>query len=58
MIKRIYTSLLTLLLLTGCTPAVGFGIGGVVGGNNGGTEVIATQDGIHGQVVVGSDIVH
>ncbi|WP_158298180.1 hypothetical protein [Sulfurovum sp. NBC37-1] len=55
--KHIYFSLITLLLITGCSPAVGFGIGGVAGGSNGGTEVIATQDGIHGQIVAGGDIV-
>ena len=50
-----------LLLLTGCSSSssnIGFGIGGVVGGSNGGTEVIATQDGIHGRIAAGGDFVH
>lgn len=56
--KHIYFSLITLLLITGCSPAVGFGIGGVAGGSNGGAEVIATEDGVHGSVAVGGDFVH
>ncbi|WP_154806467.1 hypothetical protein [Sulfurovum lithotrophicum] len=54
--KHLFFTLAVLSLLTGCSSGVGFGVGGVVGGSNGGTEVIATQDGIHGQIVAGGDI--
>lgn len=56
--KYIYFALPVLLLLSGCASGVGFGIGGVAGGDNIGTEVVITQDGIHGSVAAGADIVH
>jgi len=56
--KHICFFTFALLFLTGCSPRVGFGIGGVAGGNNGGIEMTATQDGIHGSVVAGGDFVH
>ena len=56
--KYLYLFSLILFLLTGCAPSIGFGIGGVAGGNNGGMEMMATQDGIHGSVVAGGDFVH
>jgi len=46
-----------LLLLTGCTSGVGFGIGGVIGGPHGGTELLVTEEGIHGTITTGGDIV-
>jgi len=56
--RHLFFYWITLLLLTGCSTGIGFGIGGVVSGQNGGTEVIATQDGIHGRVAAGGDIVN
>jgi hypothetical protein len=49
---------LLLLMLTGCAPGVGFGIGGSIGGPYGGTEVLVTEEGVHGSVAVGGDFVH
>jgi hypothetical protein len=46
------------LLLTGCAPGIGFGIGGAVGGPGGGTEVLVTEEGVHGSVVAGGDFSH
>ena len=57
MMKYFAIATVTLLLFTGCASGIGFGVGGVVGGSNGGTEVIATQDGIHGQIAAGGDFV-
>ena len=56
--KHICSFTFALLFLTGCSPRVGFGIGGVAGGHNGGMEMIATQDGIHGSITAGGDFAH
>ncbi len=57
--KSILFSIITLILLSGCTPNIGLGIGVAGVSNDGiaGTEIIAdSQTGIHGSVVMGADI--
>ncbi len=57
--KSILFSIITLILLSGCTPSIGLGIGVAGVSNDGiaGTEIIAdSQTGIHGSVVMGADI--
>jgi hypothetical protein len=49
---------LSVFILTGCAPGIGFGIGGTVGGPYGGTEILVTEEGVHGTVVTGGDFVH
>jgi len=44
-----------LILITGCASGIGFGIGGAIGGPHGGTEVLVTEEGIHGTVVAGGN---
>ena len=56
--KHLFFYVVILLLLTGCSLNIGFGISGAAAGSNGGTEVIATQDGIHGRVVAAGDFVN
>jgi len=56
--KYIYFALFLLLLLNGCASGVGFGIGGAAKRDNIGTEVVITQDGIHGSVTTGADIIY
>jgi len=48
---------LSTLLLAGCTPSIGFGLGTTIGGPNGGADILITQDGVHGSVVAGGDFV-
>jgi hypothetical protein len=58
--KTITLSLFILLLITGCSPHMGVGIGGVTSiGNNGvGASEIHVDEtgGVHGSVGVGTDI--
>ena len=52
-------SFFVILVLTGCTPNIGVGIGGVVISDDGiaASEVLAdSQTGIHGSVTMGSDM--
>ncbi len=59
MMKIISLSLFILLLLVGCSPKIGVGIGGVAISDDGmaASEVIAdSQTGIHGSVTMGSDM--
>jgi len=53
----ILIALSTTIFIAGCTPEVGFAVGGYAGGPYMGTEVVATQDGIHGNVRIGGEIV-
>jgi len=47
------------LLLTGCASSnIGFGIGGIAGDSHGGTEVLMTEEGIHGSIAAGGDFVN
>lgn len=57
--KMISLSLLVILVLTGCTPNIGVGVGGVAISDDGiaASEVLAdSQTGIHGSVSMGSDM--
>ena len=60
--KLILSILFLILFLTGCTPSIGVGVGvaGVSNVGNGGvagTEIIAdSESGVHGSVVMGTDI--
>jgi len=57
--KPILFLIVTLLLLSGCTPSIGFGVG-VAGISNDGiasTEITAdSETGIHGNITAGTDI--
>jgi hypothetical protein len=59
--KRFYRLIffpVILFFLVGCAQNIGFGVGTAIGGSNGGTEILVTQDGIHGSVVAGDDSIH
>ena len=48
-----------MLFLTGCSPKIGMGVGGVVISDDGiaASEVLAdSQTGIHGSVIMGTDM--
>ena len=60
-LKKICFSLFIILSLTACSQNIGYGLGvaGITASDNNavGTEIIAdNQTGIHGSVVIGSDI--
>ena len=57
--KIILLSLCVMLFLTGCSPKIGVGVGGVVISDDGiaASEVLAdSQTGIHGSVIMGTDM--
>jgi len=59
--KLILSILSLMLFLTACTPSIGVGVGVAGVSNNGGgvagTEIIAdSETGVHGSVVMGTDI--
>ncbi len=59
--KFILSILSLMLFLTACTPSIGAGVGvaGVSnsGGSVAGTEIIAdSETGIHGSIVMGTDV--
>ncbi len=57
--KIILLSLCVMLFLTGCSPKIGMGVGGVVISDDGiaASEVLAdSQTGIHGSVIMGTDM--
>jgi len=57
--KTIFLSLCVMLFLTGCSPKIGVGVGGVAVSPNGmaASEVLAdSQTGIHGSITMGTDM--
>jgi hypothetical protein len=57
--KTISLFLFIILLLTGCTPSIGVGVGGVAVSPDGmaASEVVAdSETGIHGSITMGTDI--
>jgi len=60
--KLLSLSLFIILFLTACTPSIGVGVGvagvnDIGGGGVAGTEIIAdSETGIHGSVVMGTNI--